>query len=71
MTKHSELPDEYAESIVEQSEILNCKDCGAEVYQCCECKEYFSPEDCIYCGKERTMHICESCYMDKEASNDK
>jgi hypothetical protein len=60
----SRKKEDYAESSGEQSGIVNCECCGNEIYQCGSCKNYFYPEEAVYCCKDQVGHICESCYED-------
>ena len=54
--------NDYSESCIEKTVMLNCKDCGSEIYQCVSCQNYFTQDVSIYCCKEKVAHICQDCF---------
>ena len=44
---------------------LSCSECEENIYTCDGCKDYFAPNDEIYCdegkGYMKSKHYCKSC----------
>jgi len=42
--------------------VLDCLECGEEIYTCDKCGEHIGMEADFFCDNKRQEHICEDCH---------